>query len=83
MIFIQKSNEDIAIFEFQGVFENLDMFNGTFDPKSLVMTFKDFVLQGKIIKKDFTIFEKIGDEVKQVKQIEEVVFFGQPPRFII
>lgn len=81
MIFIREAEEDVTVLEFQGSFENLDLFDGQFDRDTLVMTFKDFTLQGKLVKKDFTVFEKVGDELRKLKEVCEVVYFGQPPRF--
>lgn len=81
MILVQSFEEDVRVLEFQGCFENFDMFNGQFDPGSLVMAFKDFTLQGKVVKKDYTVFEKVGREIREIKKVTEVVLFNQPPRF--
>lgn len=81
MIFIKNSEEEIRVLEFQGGFENIELFEGHFDPTTLIMNFKDFTMQGKIVKKNFTVFEKTGNEFKKIKEVENVVFFGEPPRF--
>lgn len=72
---------DSRIMEFQGKFENFDLFDGSFDPKTLVMEFKDYTLQGRIVKKDFTVFSSTEDEIKEIGKVDEVVLFDKPPRF--
>lgn len=73
--------KDNRIMEFQGKFENFDLFDGSFNPETLVMEFKDYTLQGRIIKKEFTIFASTEDQIKEVGKINEVLLFDKPPRF--
>jgi len=83
MIAIKKTDsaENIEIFEFQGTFENIELFDGIFDSEQLLLRFPGFVLQGKRIAKELTIFEKIENTVYEVGRFSEVVLFDSPPRY--
>ena len=81
MLLISQENENLEIFEFQGEFENIELFDGIFDKEKLQMKFKGFSLQGKVIKKEFTILEKVENDFKQKGTLQEVILFNQPPRY--
>lgn len=81
MIAFSHISEDLEIFEFQGEFENMDLFDGQFDKEKLQMRFKGFTLQGKKVKKDFTIVEKVESSFIRRKVVQEVILFNQPPKF--
>lgn len=81
MIYIQESKENLQILEFQGTFENLDLFDGKLDTSSLLMNFKDFTLQGRLIKRDYTLIEIVEEEIKVLARTDDVILFDQPPRF--
>lgn len=75
------------IFEFQGHFENIELFNGSFDEASLQMMFDGFFLQGKRIKKPFTVIERRRESTETqlvtVCQSQEVILFDTPPRYVL
>lgn len=81
MVKVLESPEKTEIFEFQGEFEHLELFDGVFDEESLRMKFKGFVLQGRREKKEFTVFEKNGTDFNQIAIIQEIVLFDKPPKF--
>jgi len=81
MIFVQKSNEDLLVLEFQGSFENLDLFDAHFNSSTLTMSFTDFTLQGRATSAQYSVFERVGDEIKQIHTAAKVILFDQPPRF--
>lgn len=81
MILIEKESEDLLVFEFQGDFENIELYNGVFNKVLMQMKFTGFFLQGKIIQKDFTVFEIIEEKVKMIGQVKEVILFDKPPRY--
>lgn len=78
-------SESPQIFEFQGSFENIDLFNGIFDPNTLRMTFDCFYLEGRRIEKKLTIFsnETETSNLKHLGYANEVILFDKPPRYII
>lgn len=85
MIYIKKSDADdkLQIYEFQGNFENIQLFDGEFDSLRLIMKFPNFYLQGKKIEKKFTIYEKIRNEIVEVGKFSEVILFDLPPRYVL
>ena len=64
MIEVLEKPENTAIFEFQGEFEHLELFDGSFNEETLEMRFKSFTLKGKRVKKEFTVVEKDGCDFK-------------------
>lgn len=82
LIVSDELNEDCpTILEFQGEFENFDLFDGKFNSESLVMDFKHFSLQGRLTNKEFTILETTEDGIKQLGVRKETIVFDQPPIF--
>lgn len=80
---IRQKEEKLEVYEFQGEFENIDLFNGQLDRESLKMYFSGFSLQGKRVHKELTIFEQVNQEIVQVGKVDEVVLFDLPPRYDI
>lgn len=80
---VKQSEEELKVYEFQGEFENIELFNGQFDHVSLQMRFNGFSLQGRKVRRELTIFEKVGQEIRLVGKVSEVVLFDLPPRYDI
>lgn len=86
MVKIQDCAEEMPeIFEFQGQFENIEQFDGSFDPKTMRMTFKDFYLEGRKVKKEFTIIQndKESKILKYCGSVKEVILFDKPAKYIV
>lgn len=83
MKLIKQEEGELEVYEFQGEFENVELFDGQFDCASLKMEFNGFSLQGRKVGKELTIFEKVGQEVLLVGKVREVVLFDLPPRYDI
>lgn len=77
-----KENQGLQLLEFQGEFENFDLFDGELDQSTLQMKFKNFYLQGEKISKSFTLYEKEENgDISEVRKITEVILFKTPQRF--
>ena len=81
MITISQRPETTDIFEFQGEFEHLELFDGVYDEEKLQLKFKGFTLQGRRAKKEFTVIEKDNGEFYQRSILQEVILFDQPLKF--
>lgn len=81
MINILQKPEAVDIFEFQGEFDHLELFNGVYDNEKLQMVFKGFTLQGKKVKKEYTVIEKDDNTFYQRIILQEIIVFDQPPKF--
>lgn len=75
------SSTGVDIFEFQGEFENIDLFDAEFDAKTLQMRFKSFFLQGRKIHRELTICEKDDGKFSTLGHVSEVILFDSPPRY--
>lgn len=72
----------LVLFEFQGVFESVHLFDGVFDSTTLQMKFKGYYLQGKRIKKEYTAIRRTEEgELENIGLISEVILFDQYPRY--
>lgn len=90
MIIVGDNSDEAGpplLLEFQGEFENLDLFDGVLDRTSLQMRFNGFYLQGKIVRKQMTLMRKEDGEdgalIQEAGVVEEVILFSSPPRYII
>lgn len=79
-----SNGQNVKLFEFQGSFEALHLFDGVFDEQTLQMKFKGFFLQGRLVDKKFTILQKGDDgQVESIGKTEQVVLFDGYPQYII
>jgi len=73
-----------VLFEFQGEFENMEQFNGVFNPDTLQMVFEGYFLQGKKVKKSMTILKREpGMKVSHELIVQELVLFDEPPKYFM
>lgn len=83
----RRCDNTLQLFEFQGEFENVELFDGVFDENTLQMRFKGFFLQGKAVKKQMTVIEKSrggdGTELNTLGFVDEVILFDAPPRYVV
>lgn len=83
----QDTTSAFRIFEFQGEFEHVELFNGVFDAGTLRMYFDGFYLQGRVVPKKMTLVEKErsaeGAVLHVAAHVHEVVLFDSPPRYIL
>lgn len=78
------TSNDLYVLEFQGEFENVELFDGEFDQESLIIYFKGFYLQGELVEKELTIIDKEDkNNIKNIGTVQKVVLFKSPPRYII
>ncbi|KAI5169416.1 hypothetical protein PAEPH01_0691 [Pancytospora epiphaga] len=79
--------EVYTIFEFQGEFENVELFNGVFDPATLIMRFDEFYLQGKKVHRKMTLVKKDrtveGGALRVIDHLYDIILFDTPPRYIL